>query len=557
MTMKRYILAFAAATLFVLPAIAQEINHTVEVTNAYEGAVTDIRKPERTMSIPDSVTRFNLDFDYSVFDNPYKGSYEFRPYLVTMKPQRTYSDASTLYVKAGLGYTFRPEAQIIWTPTLKNGLLSDIHASHTSYYGRYWNMDTGNYSADGDLLYTRKSTFHDGFDMENNVGADFGFSWGKGSATISADYIGIGAKSPDALLQHHSGKVAVHVASNTLEDKTFLYDVNTSVRYGVGPFPEFRYKLDASAGPSLNEHNTILVDLSADYANVDGGGFSAGVVSVMPKYRLTLSGIDLWVGVKLSLDFNKLDWTGNYSFHKTYQPIFPMVKARYALIRDKLSVFASLTGGRTLNTPTDLVEMRHFVVMDEARYASGVSVERFNARIGFEGNLFSRFQYSLSGGFAGIADGLVDAIVTPAASTAPVPSLMTASYGLAYADGKFALNRSGFGLDGTVRVRYATLDAVNAVKPALLSGHARVWYNWFDRIKAGLTGEFATDRVGTDGTVEFRIPAWFDLGAFAEYNVGNYGLWLRGGNLLNRTIQRNPLIAERGIYVTGGIRVNF
>ena len=68
-------------------AYAQNLNPTVEVTNAYAREASGIEKPSQLRDVPDSVLRFNLDFDYAVNETPYRGAYEFKPYLVQLRPQ--------------------------------------------------------------------------------------------------------------------------------------------------------------------------------------------------------------------------------------------------------------------------------------------------------------------------------------------------------------------------------------------------------------------------------------------------------------------------------------
>ena len=62
---------------FLIPAVlgAQNLDPTVEVRRTYQGKLLEVHKPSLEMSIPDSLTNFDLDFDYSVFNNPYKGAY--------------------------------------------------------------------------------------------------------------------------------------------------------------------------------------------------------------------------------------------------------------------------------------------------------------------------------------------------------------------------------------------------------------------------------------------------------------------------------------------------
>ena len=74
---------------------------------------------------------------------------------------------------------------------------------------------------------------------------------------------------------------------------------------------------------------------------------------------------------------------------------------------------------------------------------------------------------------------------------------------------------------------------------------------------------FATGRQGSvidqllSQTYEARIPGYADLGIYFEYAATrSLSFWLRGGNLLNMTIQRNPVYAEKGVNFTVGICLN-
>ena len=101
--MKRRYLYSAAALLLCAAASAQNLNPTVQVTNAYEGRALDVEKQNVAMAVPDSLLKFDWDFGYSVFDNPYKGAYEFSPYLIEMRPDPTVYAGKKFYLRAGAG----------------------------------------------------------------------------------------------------------------------------------------------------------------------------------------------------------------------------------------------------------------------------------------------------------------------------------------------------------------------------------------------------------------------------------------------------------------------
>ena len=131
------ILAFSLAGSALL---AQNLNPTVEVTNTYDAAVAPAAKPRQEVAVPDSVLVFNLGFDYDALDKPYQGSYEFRPYRVELLPQGTVSTENKFYLRAGAGYAFHPELDLVWSPLRTDVFRMNLTAAHRSYFGNYWDV---------------------------------------------------------------------------------------------------------------------------------------------------------------------------------------------------------------------------------------------------------------------------------------------------------------------------------------------------------------------------------------------------------------------------------
>lgn len=88
--MKR-ILTIAFLLFALLPLRAQHA--TVEVSRPYDVNLDGIRKPDIPISIDDSLHRFDVRFDYSIFNRPYSDLYDFTPYesiqLATVGANRT------------------------------------------------------------------------------------------------------------------------------------------------------------------------------------------------------------------------------------------------------------------------------------------------------------------------------------------------------------------------------------------------------------------------------------------------------------------------------------
>ena len=178
-TMKKTII-FISFVLAAVSMSAQNLDPTVEVSRAYEGKLIEVHKPDYEMQVPDTVRNFDLKFDYSVFDNPYRSSMEFNPYMVEMRPTTVLQDQPALYLLAGAGYTLHPVFDLVWSPRMKGPFQVDVHASHRSYVGDYRKLQR-----DEDWW---------GYDLLSNAGLDLSYDWKKASLEVGASYYGVAVK---------------------------------------------------------------------------------------------------------------------------------------------------------------------------------------------------------------------------------------------------------------------------------------------------------------------------------------------------------------------------
>ena len=130
-------LILLVVTVLPVAAAAQNLDPTVVVNRAYEGRLLEVHKPSMTMTVPDTVRRFDLDFDYSVFENPYKGSYEFKPYELLMNPFASSGNMPSFWVKAGAGYTLHTVMELVWTPVKKGDFKMSLYADYNAYFGGF------------------------------------------------------------------------------------------------------------------------------------------------------------------------------------------------------------------------------------------------------------------------------------------------------------------------------------------------------------------------------------------------------------------------------------
>ena len=156
-TMKINILKFTITSLslaFGLSLAAQNLDPTVVVNRAYEGKLLEVHKPMMEMAVPDTVKQFDLDFDYSVFEKSYKGSYDFKPYQLLMKPSSTVRDFNTFWLKAGAGYSLYPELSAVWSPAFKGRFKMSLYGDYNGYFGGYRGFRPSK-GTEGDIVLSR------------------------------------------------------------------------------------------------------------------------------------------------------------------------------------------------------------------------------------------------------------------------------------------------------------------------------------------------------------------------------------------------------------------
>ena len=568
-TIYRYLCVFMLSAVCGVAA-AQNLDPTVVVDRAYEGKLVEFHKPALEMSVPDSVMRFDLDFDYSVFENPYKGSYEFNPYLLSMKPSVTSDAEGKFYLRAGAGYSLRPELDMVWSPKMKNnGLSLDVYARHRSYFGEYQKM-TAEMSSLPYMVDDVAQASNGGF-MSSKAGLSIGYDWKKTSVDFSAGYYGLHRfLSGNAMLNYNAVDADFSVGTRAGYGDGLVYDIDASFRHasdnGVN---ENNLEADIVFATPVKKGGRFALDLGFGLDGYSGAvSGNASVVSITPRYVYRKGILDADLGLKISKVV--VDTTSRLFIHNAKEQIvYPDVTVRLALVRDALSFFIKAGGGNTIYSNADLLERNMFLDIRNRRLDQvgvnfgsdmGVGVERISAKAGFDGRFGSRFSWNLHAGYVDYASAIHDAAY-------PLAGL----FGMDYVPYKtwngtfeWLWKSDRFMADGTVTYRnvwggvfgsdrYLPAVVIGGVfRPAAVTGDVSFEYNYNKRIFAGINCAFSTSRECEDGL--FVIPGYADLGVSAEYvTSGSLSFWLRGGNLLGMSIQRNPLFAVKGPYFTLGI----
>lgn len=577
------IIPLAAAAAFPAVAAAQNLDPTVVVDRNYEGKLVEVHKPSLKMQVPDSVTRFDLDFDYSVFENPYKGSYEFSPYTVKMHPASSAAAPKKFYLKAGAGYPAHPVLDLVWSPDFKKGFRMDVYASHKSYVGKYRSFRPEEQPLPGEIRIDRwrsengGTAYWKGYDLDTRAGIDGSYDWKKGSASFDVSYFGLASEDRMRKRGYNAVDVKAGVCSVPSDGPHFMYDVSAAYRFandrasfsGIGArvLDEHLFDAAASLGWAFAGGHRLLFGLGLDVASYAGdAAVSAENFRIIPHYVFSRGRWDLDLGIRLSMTARQ----GN-AFISKDQFVYPDVTVRFAAIPDAMSLYLKATGGSALNAYGRILENNSHADMSFARgrwMLMDNTVERLSAMLGLEGRIGAMFSYDLKAGYSDYGNAMLDAVVVEQDSVDGdlryLPGIGYSSYRACFAEAGFCWRTGSIRLDGNVNYTHTwgMKDIQGLFAPAPLSGDVAFEYNWNRRIAAGVDCLFAVARKGNviypSGDVYgARLPGYADLGLTLEVAVTRtLSLWARGGNLLNMTVQRNPLFAEQGISGTFGISLN-
>ena len=552
-----------AALLTAGTLAAQNLDPTVEISRAYEGKITEAQKPVREMTVPDSLSTFRLDFDYSVFDKPYKGAYDFNPYLMSMRPSAAAYAPQTFYLKAGAGYRLHPELDLIWSPVLKNGVSLDVYANHKSYVGDYREIGLKQYNeASYGFDWTEKHRWN-GYDLMSKAGANLNYGWNAGVFGLNVNYFGLAGKNKAGARAYDAVDVNLSLSSNKDASRNFVYNAFVYYRFGEDKMhygqksylDEHLLQLVASLGPVFKHGHRVVFDFGFDGALYRSKlNASVGKLYFSPHYLYSKGRFTLDAGVRLDAGLSS----------NPQQFVYPNIKMGFAVIKDAMLLYSNITGGTQMNLYSLLIGKNHHFDLETYYYPGTTflvpNMERVNATLGIKGRIFSKFSYDLRGGYVCYANQLLSAINLT--TSGPTPAIAYAAYQKAFASLDWRWDAESFKFDGAVTYTHSWgfKRANCAFAPAMLTGNVAFEYNWMKRIYAGVDCSFSTAQKMLSPlaeSAEVKIPGYADLGVSAEYVYNRkLSFWLRGGNLCCMTIQRTPLYAEGGISFTAGICLN-
>lgn len=559
---------------------------TVEVSRPYDINPDGIRKPAIPTSVDDSLQRFDVHFDYSIFNRPYGDLYDFTPYesiqLSTVGANRT----PYVFTRLGAQYApgekgWMPAGELYLQSKPKNGFCSGLYARHSSFFG-----DLGGSFKDYTPLQTKR--------MQNTVGGDITYDWATGEMMFDVKYdidrygynlltdYNPAMGAPHAKHLNNSLTASFNLNSAQKEENTVYYDVTFAYR---NTQKDFQLQMDRNPGPlgtgsqlgegflnvsgfvgSTFDVHRVYIDMNIEYAAYQGvHDFSIGLVEFSPIYKFQRKRLDARLGVKFGSRYGIEGSIAEPGLDLgAHSSVFPDVDIRYTLIDKTLWAHAVVTGGNDLNAFSRMVDDCPIVLPTSSMEFGSRPLD---ATFSLEGVISGRLGINLESNYKIYRNKM---IFIPAYDGSGL-SQLTASYRDV---NQFSVQAEAFwrSQDVTVggRLRYASYrdrdtKGVVTEMPAY-TGYAFFRYNFRERIIAQLECNY---RSATSGSMKslaiydsmppkYEVPAIVDMDLNVNYLINkHFSVFAKLGNLLNHRNQYMPLYLEPGRNFGGGVCLNF
>ena len=574
--MKRF-LTISVLLFTLLPLRAQVA--TVEVVRPYDVDLDGIRKPAIPTAVDDSLQRFDVHFDYSIFNRPYGDLYDFTPYesiqLATVGANRT----PFVYTRLGAQYApgekgVLPAGEIYLQTKPKNGFCSGLYGRHNSFIG-----DLGRSFEGVPVLQTRR--------MQNTVGGDMTYDWETGELMLDVKYDFDRHKYarddintlPESLHRNDSFTASFNLNSAHKEQNSLYYDITLAYRNtkkdltlstldsdnplaGTTTLGEGMLSLNGRVGASFDVHR-IYVDMNIEHASYNGlRDFAIGVVEFSPFYQYDRRRLHARLGVKFGSRYGQAGEKAVDGLDLSPRStIFPDFDIRYTLVDQSLWTHLVVTGGNDLNPFSRMLDDCPIVLpstwMDFGR-------RPLDATLSLESVLGGRLGLNLEGNYKITRSKMIFVPYIDGSGLAQ----MTASFrdvNQFSVQGEVFWKSQDLTLGG--RLRYAGYrdadEKTTVTEMPAWTGYTFVRYNFRERIIAQVECNYRSATSGltsAQGSVRrsYEVPAIVDVDLNVNYLINNhFAVFGKVGNLLGHRNEYMPLYPEPGINFGGGVCLNF
>ncbi len=541
MRRRLYIILFS---LLLSPLLgAQEvINNVVEVNREYEGKLPEIIKSSISTSFSDTLLRFNLNFDYSTFDRPYKDLYEFSPMRSAQIDRNGEVRYPIFYAKLGIAYPWLPQADIYIRPPVGNKFSLLFYFNHNSFWGQL-------------------PDHHKSDKMVNRAGMQGGYSWKKGELKLMLDYSNNYYSYLDNVSSHSFDDISTGIRVRSTNDvpNSFYYDIelkykylNDKSKYEAGAYIK-QQDIEGlgDVGVVIARNHKLLLGFES-VTQFSQGSISStrGYLQLTPKYK-----------------FEKNRWRvqGGLSYAYSYQEVgaaqvsdivklFPDVSVSFEAARKSLWIYASVDGENKFNSYASLIKINPYLTLSTANITNTAIPIR--AKLGFRGVVRDRFSYSLYGSYSQIRDMLYFS----SQGEGPLQYLSSFDNQVVTASFEMTWKTKDFTGEAEFKYHYYT-DSDNLYMHPSFTAKALAIYNLRKRFffEVNCNYRSAIDAFSSESpTGKIKIPWFVDLGANITYAMNSkWSFYIEGNNLLNRKIEYIQNYLEPGINFGVGMYLKF
>ena len=587
--MKKYIITILMLAFATALQAQQKIDPTLEVEKDFDGKMSNIVKGALNTSVPDSLTSFNLNFNYSIFDKPYRDLYEFSPLPSAQLQGKTKEKYPVFAAKAALGVPLAPFAAVTFQPELKGGNSLVLNASYDAYFGKKRIASTG---ADGSEAVT------DATDAVFGTGVVYGYNWRKGWFKLGADYSNnfytYYGSSEEFSHRYNQAAINMSVGSTNGEEEQSKFSYNFGVLYRFtsdkvcgamselfgmdnDKLGESYIKAVGEISPVNGRYNRFSIGINSENTIYSGmQEYKYGLYEITPQYGFEKGRLSFRAGIKLSGRYKSKDFTDDN--HKYF---FVKAALQYNIVREKLWFYANIDGGNHLNNYSSILEYNKWI-SPLADIKAGSTP--FLADAGLRGKACGKLGYDISVKYA-VHKGLIQYINSPSED---LDIWSNNAVMAAYADHneftvKGSINWNSKRFDAGTDIRYTNWTDgkegtfASGLKPfgqAPFTWNIYGTYNWLERIYLGVSAEL---RSGAPISLAYGTPSessyWegnisgnsftvietgtmLDLNVNARYVINNnFSIFINGNNLLDARLEYLPNYIEKGISFNAGVLV--
>lgn len=539
------------ATMLLCGSLYAQIDPTVEVSRQYRVNVADIDRPQsQNNRVADSLQRFDVGFDYSIFDRPYTDLYEFTPYQTDSISAVVRRRPPFVMAQAGSQFPFAPElmlrSQLVTRPRLNIGLDGNFKSAMT------------------DLDFRGEEKALGAFRLNGDMSANLKHAWNTGEITMLLRYKGDAYQDQlgeNSLLHGiNSLEFDLNLTSADPADGSVFYNLDfnyvTAEKSLSGlqsmdtTYNNTKFSIKGSLGSSFDKHR-IYVNMIYQTA-ISGTGedkLNVGLLEFMPVYEYAQGRLKLRAGARFGNKYIGTDASTT---------IHPEADVKFEVFKNTLWLRGVVSGGNELNSLVDYIHDAPWLCNglkgDERVAADAIAVRNLETKVSMESIVAGRFALSPYFAYNNYSNRLQ--LRTDFTDTG-LPILLPEYSDYAYTQlgVETSWKSKNLTIAGSVRRNKTISKDDNPVyMVAEWQADASMEFNIKRRFFLNAAYTFESERLSWGGT----IPNYSDLTVVLTGVINRHiAVYVKGGNLLNNPNYRYFEIPELPLNIGGGVRLNF